>query len=78
MERHKRNLSEEQIGNLIELVNELQLKLKRKNERLTISRHRLSNAKRNIKRLQEIIAYQRERILKLHGREDIDVTIKHF
>jgi hypothetical protein len=74
MGRHKRDLSETQIENLIELVQELQLKLKRKNEYLTMSRHRLSNAKRNIKRLQGIISYQRERILKLYNHEVIDTN----
>lgn len=59
-------LSESQIENLIELVDELQQKIKRKNQHLTLARHRLGNAKRSIKRLQEIIAYQRERILELH------------
>lgn len=68
----KSNLSETQIENLMELVNELQQKLKRKNEHLTMTRHRLSNAKRNIKRLQGIISYQRERILKLYNHEVIN------
>ena len=67
-----KNLSETQIENLIELVNELQQKLKRKNEHLTMSRQRLNNAKRNIKRLQGIISYQRERILKLYNHEISD------
>lgn len=63
-------LTESQIENIIELVNELQLKLKRKNEQLTLSRRRLNKAKSNIKRLQGIISYQRERILDLHRSEN--------
>lgn len=69
---NKKPLSDTQIENLIELVNELQQKVKKKNEQLTLARHRLGNAKRSIKRLQEIIAYQRERILELHQGEGIN------
>jgi hypothetical protein len=68
---NKKPLSETQIENLIELVKELQQKVKKKNEHLTLARYRLGNAKRSIKRLQEIIAYQRERILELHQGEGI-------
>jgi hypothetical protein len=62
----RRELTENQIENLIELVNELQGKLKKKNLQLTALRGRLNNAKRAINRLQGIVAYQRDRILKLH------------
>lgn len=62
-------LSEEQIENLIDLVNEQKSKLKKKNEQLAITRQRLSNAKRTIKRLQTSLDFQRERILELHRGE---------
>jgi hypothetical protein len=65
----KRELTESQIENLIELVEELQWRLKKKNAQLTASRNRLNNAKRSIKRLQGIVSYQRERILELYGNE---------
>ena len=68
----RRELTETQIENLIELVNELQGKLKKKNSQLAALRGRLNNAKRAINRLQGIVAYQRDRILKLHETDVID------
>ncbi|MBA4056533.1 MAG: hypothetical protein C0490_17595 [Marivirga sp.] len=68
----RKTLTETQTENLIELVNELRQKVKRKHEHLTLARHRLGNAKRSIKRMQEIIAYQRERILELHQGDRIN------
>ena len=65
-------LTESQIENLIELDNELQCKLKKKNLQLAALRGRLNNAKRAINRLQGIVVYQRDRILKLHENDDID------
>ena len=62
----RRELTETQIENLIELVNELQGKLKKKNLQLAALRERLNNAKRSINRLQGIVVYQRDRILKLY------------
>lgn len=61
-----RELTETQIENLIELVNELQGKLKKKNLQLAVLRGRLNKSKLTIKRLQEIVNYQRDRILKLY------------
>jgi hypothetical protein len=68
----RRELTETQIENLIELVNELQSKLKKKNLQLAALRGRLNNAKRAINRLQGIVAYQRDRILKLYETDVID------
>ena len=68
----RRELTETQIENLIELVNELQGKLKKKNLQLAALRGRLNNAKGAINRLQGIVAYQRDRILKLHETDVID------
>jgi len=67
-----RDLTETQIENLIELVNELQGKLKKKNLQLAALRGRLNNAKRTIKRLQGIVTYQRDRILKFYETDVID------
>ncbi len=61
-----RELTETQIENLVELVNELEGKLKKKNLQLTVLRGRLNNAKLTIKRLQGIVSYQRDRIVKLY------------
>jgi len=61
-----RELTETQIENLIELVKELQGKLKKKNLQLAVLHDRLNNAKRTVKRLQGIVTYQRERILKFY------------
>ena len=68
----RRELTETQIENLIELVNELHGKLKKKNLQLAALRGRLNNAKRAINRLQGIVAYQRDRILKLYETDEID------
>ena len=67
-----RELTESQIENLMELVNELQGKLKKKNLQLIALRDRLNNAKRTIKRLQGIVTYQRDRILKFYDTDVID------
>ena len=67
-----RELTETQIENLIELVNELQGKLKKKNLQLAILRGRHNKAKLTIKRLQGIVSYQRDRILKLYKNVVID------
>ena len=67
-----RELTETQIENLKELVNELQGKLKKKNLQLSALRERLNNAKRTIKRLQGIVTYQRDRILKFYETDVID------
>ena len=64
--------TETQIENLIELGNELQCKLKKKNLQLAALRGRLNNAKRAINRLQGIVVYQRDRIVKLHENDVID------
>ena len=69
-----RELTETQIENLIELVNELEGKLKKKNLQLTVLRGRLNNAKLTIKRLQGIVSYQRERIVKLY-KNDLGDTV---
>ncbi len=71
-----RELTETQIENLIELVNELQGKLKKKNLQLTVLRGRLNNAKRKINRLQGIVSYQRDRIVKLYKNDVIDQALQ--
>jgi len=65
-----RALTDSQIENLIEQLDELKEKLKKKNSQLTVARHRLNNARHTIKRLQGIVSYQRDRILKLYGNEE--------
>ena len=62
---NKRTLSDTQVENLLELVDELQLKLKKKGEQLKTTRLRLGNAKRTIQRQRIAIAFQRQRILDL-------------
>ena len=52
---------------LIDMVANLSEKLKKRNEDLTLARHRLSKAKIQIKRLEGIVTYQRERIIELHA-----------
>lgn len=67
-----REMTETQIENLVELVNELEGKLKKKNLQLTVLRGRLNNAKLTIKRLQGIVSYLRERIVKLYKNDMVD------
>ena len=71
-----RELTETQIENLIELVNELQGKLKKKKLQLAVLRGRLNNAKRTISRLQGIVSYQRDRIVKLYKNDVIDQALQ--
>lgn len=52
---------------LVALVGALSVKLKKRNEDLTLARHRLSKAKQQIKRLEGIVSYQRDRIIELHS-----------
>ena len=67
-----RQLTDTQIENLIELVNELQDKLKKKKLQVTVLRGRLNNAKGTIKRLQGIVEYQRGRIVKFYENKESD------
>jgi TolA-binding protein len=67
-----RQLTDTQIENLIELVNELQDKLKKKKLQVTVLRARLNNAKGTIKRLQGIVEYQRGRIVKFYENKESD------
>ena len=67
-----RDLTETQIENLIELVKELQEKLKKKNLQLAALHDRLNNAKRTVKRLQGIVTYQRDRILKFYETDAVN------
>lgn len=67
-----RKLTETQIENLIELVNELQGKLKKKKLQVTVLTGRLNNAKGTIKRLQGIVEYQRGRIVKFYENKEGD------
>ncbi len=66
-------LEEKEKDELVELVRELQLKLKRKHQRLSNAETRLGKAKDSIGRLQGIVTYQRERILELY-KEQIPST----
>lgn len=67
-----RQLTDTQIENLIELVNELQGKLKKKKLQVTVLRGRLNNAKGTIKRLQGIVEFQRGRIVKFYENKEAD------
>jgi len=67
---NKRTLSESQVANILDLVQELERKVKRKNDQLNVARQRLANAKQTIRRLQGVIAFQRERILDLRREQN--------
>jgi hypothetical protein len=52
---------------LIDIVNDLRSRLKKKHQDLTRSRERLSKARVRIQKLKEIVTYQRDRIIQLHS-----------
>ena len=52
---------------LVNHVAALSQKLKKRNEELTLARHRLAKAKQQIKRLEGIVTYQRGRIIELYS-----------
>lgn len=58
---------------LAELVEMLQEKLKKRNDQLKMARHRLNNAKNRVRRMQEVVSFQRERILELYSAENSEV-----
>lgn len=59
-------LKEKEKDELVRLVRDLQLKLKRKHQRLAATEIKLSKSKESINRLQGIVLYQRERILEFY------------
>ena len=63
----KKNLHLNSHEELVHLAASLSQKLKKRNEELTMTRHRLSKAKQQIKRLEGIVTYQRGRIIELHS-----------
>lgn len=66
--RWKQNeLEEAEPSVLVEIVKDLEQRLKKKTEDLTRTRHRLQKARTNVQRLKQIIAYQRSRLVTLHG-----------
>lgn len=64
-------LDEVEQEELIEMVNDLQRRLKKKTSDLSDTRVRLQRAKTTIQRLKETINYQRERILTLYKEEEV-------
>lgn len=63
----KKKLADSSKEELVEMVAALHEKLKKKNEDITRTRHRLSKAKQKIRRLEGIVTYQRDRIIELHS-----------
>lgn len=55
---------------LVQMVVELQLKLKKKNDELTRARVRLSHAKSRLRRLKDTVASQRKRIIELYSSQN--------
>ncbi len=62
----KAELAEASVDELLETIEDLQLRLKKKTEDLTRTRDRLNKSRSTVKRLKEIINYQRQRILQLY------------
>lgn len=67
----KMQLDEVEQEELIEMVNDLQRKLKKKTSDLSETRVRLQRAKTTIQRLKETVNYQRERILTLYKDDEM-------
>jgi hypothetical protein len=63
----KRKILSSSREELIIMSADLGDRLKKRNEELTLARQRLSKAKLKIRRLEEIVSYQRERIIELHS-----------
>ena len=51
---------------LVEMVSELEMKLKKRNAQLRQARTRLSVAKGKLNKMKETVDFQRKRILELH------------
>jgi hypothetical protein len=62
----KKSLMEAEPEVLMNIISELEIKLKKKNEMLSRARMQLSKARVSVQRLKGIVLYQRERILKLY------------
>ena len=62
----KPTLTVSEQNTLIEMVAELELKLKKRNAQLRQARTRLNVAKVRISKMKETVAFQRQRILELH------------
>ncbi len=65
----KAELAEASVDELLEAIHDLEVKLKKKTEDLTRTRDRLNKSRSNVKRLKEIINYQRQRILQLYDKD---------
>lgn len=57
------------VEELMEVIKDLEQRLKKKTEDLTRTRNRLNKSRSNVKRLKEIVAYQRQRIIQLYEAE---------
>jgi hypothetical protein len=62
----KPTLTVSEQNTLIEMVAELESKLKKRNAQLRQARTRLNVAKVRISKMKETVAFQRQRILELH------------
>lgn len=62
----KKSLMEAEPEQLVNIIGELEAKLKKKNEALARTRIQLTKARHSVQRLKDIVLYQRERILKLY------------
>lgn len=65
----KAELAEASVDELLEAIHDLEVKLRKKTEDLTRTRDRLNKSRSNVKRLKEIINYQRQRILQLYDKD---------
>ena len=65
-DKMKKDLSGATPEDLLNEIQQLNEKLKKKTEDLSRARFRLRKAKISITRLKEIVAYQRSRIVELH------------
>jgi hypothetical protein len=58
---------------MVDIIRDLEGKLKKKTEDLTRTRNRLNKSRNNVRRMKEIIAYQRQRIIQLYEAESKNI-----
>ncbi len=65
----KKNVMESDKDSLIQIVTDLQLKLKKKNAEILRTRTKLNAARSKVQKMEETVRFQRNRILELYPAE---------
>ncbi|MEO7992209.1 MAG: hypothetical protein ABI663_21845 [Chryseolinea sp.] len=72
----KKNVMERDKDSLIQIVIDLQLKLKKKNEEILRTRTKLNAARTRMQKMDETVRFQRNRILELYPAELVENDIR--